>query len=209
MPGYFPHFELGVRVVKSADSPHSVAWLSYSFCFLYLALPVVINSYCLLNTQIAQDICSPSTMPIPKNEYLSNVWRDDIFAGKVVFCTGGAGTICSAQVRALVHLGANAAIIGRNVEKTEKMAKDIETARPGSKVIACGGVDVRSIESLTAAAEKTVKELGAIDFVMYAVNYAVEALVPEPVLTYHQRWRSRKLPRSSHGPLGECLQVSH
>lgn len=105
-------------------------------------------------------------MPVPKNEYLSNVWRDDIFKGKVVFCTGGAGTICSAQVRAMVHLGANAAIIGRNVEKTEKMAKDIETARPGSKVLGLGGVDVRSMESLTAAAEKTVKELGAIDFVM-------------------------------------------
>jgi peroxisomal 2,4-dienoyl-CoA reductase len=66
----------------------------------------------------------------------------------------------------LVHLGANAAIVGRNVEKTEKMAKDIETARPGSKVLALGGVDVRSLESLTQAAEKTASELGAIDFVM-------------------------------------------
>ena len=105
-------------------------------------------------------------MPVPKNEYMSSVWKDDIFKGKVVFCTGGAGTICSAQVRALVHLGANAAIIGRNVEKTASMAKDIETCRPGSKVLGLGGVDVRSIESLTAAAERTAKELGAIDFVM-------------------------------------------
>ncbi|OBT76210.1 hypothetical protein VF21_05035 [Pseudogymnoascus sp. 05NY08] len=105
-------------------------------------------------------------MPLPKSEYVSNVWRDGIFAGKVVFCTGGAGTICSAQVRALVHLGANAAIIGRNVEKTAAMAKDIETARTGSKVIGLGGVDVRSFESLTKAAEQTVKELGGIDYVI-------------------------------------------
>ncbi|OBT89897.1 hypothetical protein VE02_01480 [Pseudogymnoascus sp. 03VT05] len=105
-------------------------------------------------------------MPLPKSEYVSNVWRDGIFAGKVVFCTGGAGTICSAQVRALVHLGANAAIIGRNVEKTAAMAKDIETARKGSKVIGLGGVDVRSFESLTKAAEQTVKELGGIDYVI-------------------------------------------
>jgi hypothetical protein len=31
----------------------------------------------------------------------------------VVFCTGGGGTICSVQVKALVSLGANAVICGR------------------------------------------------------------------------------------------------
>lgn len=84
----------------------------------------------------------------------------------MVFCTGGAGTICSAQVRALVHLGANACIIGRNVEKTEKMAKDIATARRGAKVIGLGFVDVRSIESMQSAVEKCVQALGGIDLVM-------------------------------------------
>jgi peroxisomal 2,4-dienoyl-CoA reductase len=85
---------------------------------------------------------------------------------KVVFCTGGAGTICSAQVRALVHLGANACIIGRNVEKTESMAKSIATARKGAKVIGLGAVDVRKIGDLERAAEICVKELGGIDYVM-------------------------------------------
>jgi len=85
---------------------------------------------------------------------------------KVVFCTGGSGSICSAQVRALVHLGANACIVGRQVEKTESMAKDIVTARKGAKVLGIGAVDVRSIESLQTAVEKCVKELGKIDFVM-------------------------------------------
>ncbi|GAB1208093.1 hypothetical protein APSETT445_006833 [Aspergillus pseudonomiae] len=80
-------------------------------------------------------------MPLAKSEYLSETWKDGLFTNKVVFCTGGAGTICSAQVRALVHLGANACIIGRNVEKTEKAAQDIATARPGAKVIGIGAVD--------------------------------------------------------------------
>lgn len=66
---------------------------------------------------------------------------------RVVFVTGGAGTICSMQTRALVRLGANACIIGRNVEKTEAAAKDIQTARPGSKVIGIGGCDVRKVLS--------------------------------------------------------------
>lgn len=66
----------------------------------------------------------------------------------------------------MVHLGANACIIGRNVEKTENMAKDIATARRGAKVLGLGSVDVRSIESMQTAVEKCVKELGGIDFVM-------------------------------------------
>ncbi|OGE57434.1 hypothetical protein PENARI_c002G05059 [Penicillium arizonense] len=105
-------------------------------------------------------------MPLPKEEYLSNSWKDGIFANKVVFCTGGAGTICSAQVRALVHLGANACIIGRNVEKTERVAQDIATARPGAKVIGIGSVDVRKLDNLQQAVERCVKELGGIDFVI-------------------------------------------
>lgn len=86
---------------------------------------------------------------------------------KVVFCTGGAGTICSAQVRALVHLGANACIVGRNPEKTENMAKDIATARRGAKVLGIGSVDVRNVQSVQAAVDKCVGELGGIDFVMW------------------------------------------
>lgn len=54
---------------------------------------------------------------------------------RVVFCTGGAGTIGSAQVRALVHLRANACIVGRNVEKTQQMAVEIGTARPSLGVL--------------------------------------------------------------------------
>ncbi|KAI1382122.1 sporulation protein-like protein [Hypoxylon crocopeplum] len=105
-------------------------------------------------------------MPIPPSEYVSNVWKQGIFDGRVVFVTGGAGTICSAQTRALVHLGANACIIGRNQQKTEAAAKDIATAREGAKVIGIGGCDVRNADDLVKAAEKCVKELGAIDFVI-------------------------------------------
>ncbi|MCJ1362055.1 hypothetical protein MMC16_001157 [Acarospora aff. strigata] len=105
-------------------------------------------------------------MPLAKNEFISEVWKDGIFDNKVVFCTGGAGTICSAQVRALVYLGANACIVGRNVQKTEDMAKDIATARKGAKVIGIGSIDVRQAESLQNAVDRCVKELGSLDFVI-------------------------------------------
>jgi peroxisomal 2,4-dienoyl-CoA reductase len=97
---------------------------------------------------------------------ISSLANPKCLDNKVVFCTGGGGTICSAQVRALVHLGANACIIGRNVEKTENMARSIATARKGAKVIGIGAVDVRKLESLESAVDTCVKELGAIDYVM-------------------------------------------
>lgn len=59
--------------------------------------------------------------------------------------TGGAGTICKVQTKALVYLGANACILGRNVEKTEAGAKEIAAVRKGAKVIGIGGVDVRNV----------------------------------------------------------------
>lgn len=105
-------------------------------------------------------------MSIPRSEYLSSVWKDGIFDGRVAFVTGGAGSICSAQTRALIHLGANACIIGRSVEKTEAVARDLATARKGAKVLGIGGCDVRDPESLQKAAERCVQELGAIDFVI-------------------------------------------
>lgn len=55
------------------------------------------------------------------------------------------------QTRALVRLGANACIIGRNAEKTEAAAKDIEAVRPGAKVIGIGGCDVRKVRFGTAS----------------------------------------------------------
>ncbi|WEW56394.1 peroxisomal 2 4-dienoyl-CoA reductase sps19 [Emydomyces testavorans] len=66
----------------------------------------------------------------------------------------------------MVHLGANACIVGRSVEKTEQVANDIATARPGSRVMGIGAVDVRRIDSLKNAVDRCVKELGGIDFVI-------------------------------------------
>ncbi|UNI14696.1 2,4-dienoyl-CoA reductase ((2E)-enoyl-CoA-producing) [Purpureocillium takamizusanense] len=105
-------------------------------------------------------------MSIPESHYLSPVWRDGLFKDRVVFVTGGAGTICSMQTRALVRLGANACIIGRSEGKTEEAARDIAKVRPGAKVIGIGGCDVRKMESLQAAADRCARELGSIDFVI-------------------------------------------
>lgn len=93
-------------------------------------------------------------------------WKPGMFKGKVAFVTGGAGTICRVQTEALVLLGADAVILGRNAEKTERVAKEILRLRDGAKVLGIGNTDVREIQSLAKAVETTVQELGRIDFVI-------------------------------------------
>lgn len=106
-------------------------------------------------------------MPTLDQSYVTKgIWKADLFKGKVVFVTGGAGTICKVQTEALVLLGADAVILGRNVKKTEEAAADIATLRPGAKVIGIGNVDVRDVNSIAAAVKRTVEELGKIDFVI-------------------------------------------
>ncbi|RQM05816.1 hypothetical protein DH86_00002132, partial [Scytalidium sp. 3C] len=105
-------------------------------------------------------------MPAAQSPILSSLWKEGSFTNKVVFCTGGSGTICSGQVRALVSLGADACIVGRNTEKAQRVASDISSVRPGSKVLGIGQVDVRNFDAVKAAADRCVTELGGIDFVI-------------------------------------------
>ncbi|BFZ54517.1 peroxisomal 2 4-dienoyl-CoA reductase sps19 [Savitreella phatthalungensis] len=95
----------------------------------------------------------------------NKTFKDGIFAGKVLLCTGGAGTICSRQVEACVMLGADAVITGRSLEKTEKRAAEMSRLRPGAKVLGLSA-DVRDIKAMEAVVARTVKELGRLDFVI-------------------------------------------
>ena len=139
-------------------------------------------------------------MPQHKTEFISEVWKDGLFRDKVVFCTGGNGTICSQQVRAMVHLGANACIVGRNVEKTDAMAKDLSTAREGSKVVGIGAVDVRDVNVLQKAVDQCVYELGAIDFLMYVLPLLLSLAVAPFIILANMNEQcgcSRKFPHPS------------
>lgn len=93
-------------------------------------------------------------------------WKPGMFKGKVVYVTGGAGSICKVQAQAMVLLGADAALIGRNEAKTKKAAEEMSKLRDGAKVIGIGNIDVREIASVAKSVEETVKALGRIDFVI-------------------------------------------
>ena len=109
----------------------------------------------------------------------TEVWKPDLFKGKVVFVTGGAGSICRVQTEALVILGADAAIVGRNPAKTDAAAVEIAKLRPGAKVILCSNTDVREVKLIAKAVEQTVnatfeqlrKNKGAVIFVSATLHY--------------------------------------
>lgn len=97
--------------------------------------------------------------------YVNDTFKDNLFAGKVVFCTGGAGSICGRQVEALVALGCNAVITGRSLQKTEDRALEMTKVRPGAKVLGLSA-DVRDIAAMQSAVEQCVKELGSLDYLI-------------------------------------------
>lgn len=70
------------------------------------------------------------------------------------------------MVRALVTLGADACIVGRNADKAKSIAADIASLRVGSMVLGIGDVDVRDEASVKVAVDRCVRDLGGIDFVM-------------------------------------------
>lgn len=93
-------------------------------------------------------------------------WKPELFKGKVVFVTGGAGTICRVQTEAMVLLGCQAAIVGRNEESTVAAAEEISKLGSEGSVLPLYNVDVRNFKQMEEAVERTVARFGRIDFVI-------------------------------------------
>ncbi|ESK89625.1 hypothetical protein Moror_8639 [Moniliophthora roreri MCA 2997] len=93
-----------------------------------------------------------------------SVFKDDIFRGKVVFCTGGGSGICRGMTEAVMHHGADAAIFGRKLDRLTQTAKEL-SASTGRTCIPTQG-DVRQPKYLKEAVEKTIEKFGRIDYVI-------------------------------------------
>ncbi len=83
--------------------------------------------------------------------------------GKVAVITGAGGVICSVMGRELAKQGVKVALLDIMLENAQKAADEICAA--GGIAIAVKA-DVLSPESLTAACDEVVKELGGVDILV-------------------------------------------
>ncbi|ORX47699.1 NAD(P)-binding protein [Hesseltinella vesiculosa] len=98
---------------------------------------------------------------VPKT---TEIFKENIFAGKVVLCSGGGSGICYTMTEAMVQHGAKAVIISRSLEKLEKAAAKMRSAT-GGQVLAVAA-DVRKPADVENAVKKSIEAFGRIDFLI-------------------------------------------
>ncbi len=84
-------------------------------------------------------------------------------SGKVAVVTGGSGVLCSGFAKALGACGAAVAVIGRNLEKAQKVAEEIVSE--GGKAMGISA-DVLDKTSLETAREQIMEAYGACDILI-------------------------------------------
>ncbi|CAE7230368.1 unnamed protein product [Rhizoctonia solani] len=94
----------------------------------------------------------------------SSTFKENIFEGKVLFCTGGGSGICRGMVEAMMKHGVNATIVGRKIDRLTAAANEL-SASTGRQCLPAQA-DVRSPEQLQAAVKATISKFGRIDFVI-------------------------------------------
>ncbi|ORY33512.1 putative 2,4-dienoyl-CoA reductase [Naematelia encephala] len=102
-----------------------------------------------------------SPPPIPKSH---EVFSSTLFAGKVLFCTGGRSGICYKITETMMRHGADSVIIGRDAKGLEDSARRLEEST-GRKCLAVSA-DVRDVKQLQDAVEKCKERFGRIDHVV-------------------------------------------
>ncbi|KAI9323842.1 hypothetical protein BX666DRAFT_1873795 [Dichotomocladium elegans] len=111
----------------------------------------------------------------------NTIFNKDIFAGKVLLCSGGGSGICRGMTEAMVMHGAKAVIISRSYAKLEKAAKEM-SEKTGGEVFPIAA-DVRKPADLEAAVAKTIEKYGRIDFLINGA--AGNFLAPFQNLSYN------------------------
>jgi 2,4-dienoyl-CoA reductase [(3E)-enoyl-CoA-producing], peroxisomal len=110
---------------------------------------------------------------------VDDVFRENLFAGKVALVTGGATGIGRGLALALARHGADLAIASRKEENLKAASSQIE-ALSGRRCLPLVA-DVRQAEAVDAAVARTVEELGTLDIVVN--NAAGNFLCPSSDLT--------------------------
>ncbi|CAL1697172.1 unnamed protein product [Somion occarium] len=96
------------------------------------------------------------------------VFKETIFDGKVLFCTGGGSGICKRMTEAVMRHGANSVIVGRNLDRLTTSAEELSNATGRTCIPA--KADVREPNQLRDAVSKAITKFGRIDFVICGLS---------------------------------------
>ncbi len=88
---------------------------------------------------------------------------DAYFKEKVAVVTGAGGVICSQVSKGLADLGMTVVLVGRTLDKLQKVDSEIKAAGGKSKCYAC---DVTDEAQVNAMAETVIKEFGKVDYLV-------------------------------------------
>lgn len=88
-----------------------------------------------------------------------SVFRPDLFKGQTVIVTGGGSGIGRCTAHELVSLGAAVVLVGRKVEKLERVQQEISDAGGQASIHAC---DIRDEAAVRATVRSVIETHGAI-----------------------------------------------
>jgi NAD(P)-dependent dehydrogenase (short-subunit alcohol dehydrogenase family) len=91
--------------------------------------------------------------------------QDPLFdlAGKVAVVTGAGGVLCSEIALAMAERGASVALLGRTLEKVQKVEEKIREKGGSARAYRC---DVLELDELNAVSDQIRQELGACDILI-------------------------------------------
>ncbi|KAI9278423.1 2,4-dienoyl-CoA reductase [Phascolomyces articulosus] len=109
------------------------------------------------------------------------IFKQGIFKGKILLCSGGGTGICRDMTESIVRHGAKAVIVSRKIDKLQKAAEEMSKSA-GGEVFAVQA-DVRKPEDVERAVAEAIKKFGRIDFLINGA--AGNFLAPFEKLSYN------------------------
>ena len=103
---------------------------------------------------------------------------DTYFHDKVAVVTGAAGTICSEVAKDLASLGMTVVLVGRTIEKLQKVEAEINANGGKATAFACDVTDKASTEELAA---KVIEKFGKCDYLVNGAGGNNSKAVPKIV----------------------------
>jgi len=88
---------------------------------------------------------------------------DKYFENKVAVVTGAAGTICSQIAKDLASIGITVVLVGRTLEKLQKVEAEITAAGGKAKSFACNVTNQAEVETL---AKQVIEQFGKCDYLV-------------------------------------------